>query len=131
MLLFMTFIFPVVSFYRIAMFLPMFIYKVIKSVPMMILNLTHLFKIVLRDLFAWTQSLAFFLLWIVLKFLDTITFFMDPLKWWLCLCYAAWIDIQLNTTLSITLKIPKKNVPCFDSNYCLLSYYQVHFGLLW
>ena len=120
MLLLMIFIFPVISSYRIAMCLPIYIYKVMKSVPMMILNLTHFFKIVLQDIFAWTQSIAFFQLWIVLKCIDTITFFMDPLKWWICLCYAAWIDIQLNTSLSITLKIPKNNVPCFYSNYCLL-----------
>ena len=79
-LLFMIFIFPVVSLYRIAMFLPIFIYKVMRSAPMMIFNLTNFFKIVLQDIFAWTQLIAFFQLWIVLKYLDTITLFIDPLN---------------------------------------------------
>ena len=132
MLLFIIFLFPVVSLYRIAIFLPIFLYKVMRKVPLMIFILINFFKIVLQDVFTWTQSIAFFQLWIVLKFLDTITLFVDPLKWWICLCYAAWIDNQLNTSSRITLKTPKNNVPCFDSNYCLLSYYQVHsdFGLL-
>ena len=102
-----------------------------RRISLMISSSISFFKIVLQDVFVWTQSIAFFQLWIVLKFLDTITFFVDPLKWWICLCYAAWIEIQLNTTLSITLKIPKNNVPCFDSDYCLLSFYQVHSDFRW
>ena len=71
----------------------------------------------------WMKWTIMMPIWTSCCIFDTVTRPLDPLKWWLALCFEAYGNI--NKPTHITLRFTKKTYPSFDKRLCLFSSYQV------
>ena len=71
------------------------------------------------------------LVWNLFLIFDKLTFILDPLKWWFCLCYPVSKDIKKNKPKVVSLKTPRRKFISFDKILCLLSYYQLQGSHVW
>ena len=120
------------SLYRTATIIPNYLFDIWKGQRELpefckgFINLGLSFQI---DIIQWTKSLIMITIWTNCWIIDTTSRPLDPLKWWLSLCYEAYEN--LNKPTYITLRFSKKTFPSFDKRLCLWSSYQVEGNSLW
>ena len=100
-----------------------------RELPTFIKTIWNLYQSLQKDIIQWTKCLVMIPLWSICWFLDCITRPLDPLKWWLSLCYEAYENLHKPTY--VTLRFSKKTFPSFDKRYCILSNYQVEGNSIW
>ena len=109
-ILFMMFLFPIITTFRLALTLP------------------YIFKNEIIIWMKWLFTLPYFFSNILLQILF---FPLFPLIWWFGLCLFAYKDKDNPTKISLRLPKNKRrsSIGAFDSRLCMLSHIQLHGSL--
>ena len=122
----MIFLFPIMSLYRTATKLPNLLFDIWngqRELPEFCKGFIYMCQLLQEDTLQWIKWTIMMPIWTLCCILDTVTRPLDPLKWWLALCFEAYGNI--NKPTYITLRFSKTKLPSFDKRLCLFSSYQV------